>query len=282
MAGNVSEWTASPHPEQAGLMICRGGAWNHLPGDVYALTFLRCYAARGVRDAALGFRCVKNASGPIPPGMIRIAGGTVRLGGEDTPLLRLLRKYKDSVSDGGKGFLSDAPDVVGVGSFRIMRHEVTNAQYRRFLEYVQRPVVGVDWYDAYAYAAWAGMRLPTGDEWELAARGSTKRLYPWGDVFDAGRCVCAESEPTGPASAVSLESGQSPCGALHMTGNVMEWTTDDMPGMEGKGKVLRGGAWTTPCEIYGLTYLRQLGALRTHRDNDVGFRCVAPAADPAR
>jgi formylglycine-generating enzyme required for sulfatase activity len=182
---------------------------------------------------------------------------------------------------------------------------VTNRQYGRFLDHVRengdeewrhpdqspgkshrpeywddarfndpdQPVVGVDWFDAYAYAQWAGKHLPSGQQWERAARGQTKRIYPWGDPFYAGRCVCAEANATAPASARSHSAGQSPDGLMHMTGNVMEWTAEDYPAGEGR-KVLRGGSWKNSCEIYGLVFTPTLGAPRTYRGEDVGFRCV--------
>lgn len=309
MAGNVHEWTTTHgKKERSKQIIFRGGAWVRNSGDIYAVTFMRCYATKDVRDNDLGFRCVRNAKAgtSAPAGMISIPGGMVVLGGETSGLLKLLRSRSQSMKEIQKGFLSDPPRTEEMKAFRICRHEVTNAQYRRFLKAVEtsgdadyrhpdqddqkdhtpkfwdtanynddnKPVVGVDWYDAYAFARWASMRLPTADEWEYAARGSTKNLYPWGDEFSKTKCNGQEAPTRSPSLESDFPEDRSPTGVMGMGGNVMEWTVSKYKaGTEGT-MLLKGGAWTAPCRVYATIYIRALGAPKIHRDKDVGFRCV--------
>ena len=310
MSNNAAEWTASPYPGRPGRTVCRGGSWALGHGDVYALTFKRVGATPAVSTRFLGFRCARDVgAGAVPADMMRIEGGRVRLGGEDTPILRLMRKHKGVIKNLAESFLSAKPTVASLPAFRIDKCEVSNARYRKFLDHVRKhgdaefrhpdqppgkshtpkywddqqfnrpaqPVVGVDWYDAHAFAHWAGKRLPTGDEWELAARGTTKNLYPWGDTFDKSRCACAEAKTDGPAPVNSYPNGSSPLGVLNLAGNVMEWTADLYDDSGDKSRALRGGAWTTRCELHGVAYLRNLGAAPTVRKNIIGFRCVADA-----
>jgi len=119
-------------------------------------------------------------------------------------------------------------------AYFIDKTEVTNAQYQKFCaetghalpadftkDHPELPVVNVDFDDAQAYAKWAGKRLPTGPEWEKAARGTEGNLFPWGNQMDASR---ANLNSKGVRAADDFPSGASPYGALQMVGNVWEWT----------------------------------------------------------
>jgi len=186
--------------------------------------------------------------------------------------------------------------------------EVTVAQYKAYCAAMEEdmpkdtpawgwrdthPMVNVNWMEARAYARWAGAKLPTEAQWEKAARGTDGRTYPWGNAWDADKCNNAVSGLLKPVPVGSFPDGASPYGCLHMAGNVWEWCEDwyaedyyknsptrNPTGPEdGKGRVLRGGAWNVKNPLS----LRCAGRTYTHPAkglNDFGFRCVVSPVTP--
>jgi iron(II)-dependent oxidoreductase len=157
---------------------------------------------------------------------------------------------------------------------------------------VDAPVVHVCWYEADAYARWAGKRLPTEAEWEKAASWDPspgpKRLFPWGDEPPGRARANLDQMAFGPAGVGAYPAGASGYGSLGMIGDVWEWTASEFcsyPGFEsflypeysevffdGGYKVLRGGSWATRPGAIRNTFRNWDFPIR--RQLFVGFRCA--------
>jgi iron(II)-dependent oxidoreductase len=161
------------------------------------------------------------------------------------------------------------------------------------------PVQHVCWYEADAFARWAGRRLPTETEWEYAASwgpDGRKRRYPWGDADpDAARANLGQTR-LGPEASGTRAAGTSAWGAEQMVGDVWEWTASDFtaypgfrsfpyreysevffpePGAAGEYKVLRGGSWATHPSAMRTTFRNWDYPIR--RQIFSGFRCARDA-----
>ncbi|MCP5279756.1 MAG: ergothioneine biosynthesis protein EgtB [Thiobacillus sp.] len=153
------------------------------------------------------------------------------------------------------------------------------------------PVMHVSYWEAEAYCAWAGRRLPTEFEWEAAATGrradDPRRRYPWGDAMESSRVDMDAARLTRPP-VTALAAGDSPFGCRQMLGTAWEWTaspflpyagfTHDMyPYMStlqfGTHKTTRGGAFATSSGLIRASYRQAY--LPQRRDVFVGFRTCA-------
>ncbi len=161
-----------------------------------------------------------------------------------------------------------------------------------------RPVIHVAWYEAEAYCRWAGRRLPSEAEWEVAARGEPgpggrlsgrRRRHPWGDQPPSPERAHLDWRGLGCAEVGAYPAGDSAFGCRQMLGNVWEWTGSDFlpyPGFSadpyrdysqpwfGTHRVLRGGCFATRDRMIRAAYRNFYTPDR--RDVFAGFRTCAP------
>jgi len=202
-------------------------------------------------------------------------------------------KYQKFVDAGGYGDLDlwpkeiwphliDFRDATGDPGPRFWRG---GRHCRRLADH---PVVGIGFYEASAYAKWAGFRLPTEAEWQMAATwrirsaANVLRRYPWGDALDIQCCNIWSSGVGHTSSVHDYNNGAAPNQVLQLVGNVWEWTASDFEVTDEEGGTvvsdmkmtsIRGGAFDTffPMQATG-TF--RTGLVSLARPHNVGFRCA--------
>lgn len=249
---------------------------------------------------------VQLANAPATPdftNMVQIRPGTYQLGSErGNPDERPLRRIKTN------GFYIDRTEVTCRDYARFLEAvrrdghrwchplEPNNKDHTPFHTYAwalrfswvagnppsgmeDNPVVLVDWFDAFAYASWAGKRLPTEDEWEICAGAGDGRDYPWGNTFSIDRLNVGDY----PVKVGMFPTGASPWGILDMAGNVAEWTGSMYEPDARDSKLftghfgqplIRGGSWddeSKSCRVSA----RDVHRSPMYRSTTVGFRCAA-------
>lgn len=291
-----------------------------------------CFAATFV----LPLRAEDDGSAPsfgIPPGIKKLDGKFVS---EKDGMELVLVPAGAFLMGSADGHFSERPaHQVFLDAYLIDTYEVTNAQFEKFVKdrgyapqgpwkrgYAEGqgdyPVRFVTWYDARAYAEWAGRELPTEAMWEKAARGASGYVYAWGPTWKHRMARVDLDVEAGPGKVGSYPQGASPYGCLDMGGNVWEWVHDwydrfyyesfrgEMLARNPQGpkdgtppearfvktntaagnerstrKVVRGGGWVKSGKENLRCAKRSWGNPR-YWLNDTGFRCAISLAGEAR
>jgi formylglycine-generating enzyme required for sulfatase activity len=232
-----------------------------------------------------------NATSAAPPRSDTPAAAASPFGAPQNQVRHPIDGKLMGLVDAGTFLSGEKNESVSLPAFYIDVFPTTNDDYARFVratghtapqhwvagqppgpELSHHPVVFVSWDDANAYATWAAKALPTGLQWEKAARGPHGDIYPWGNQPTPAKCNVRESGLRSTTPVDRYHSGVSPYGIYDMCGNVWEWCSS---GVERGRYELKGSAFTSP--FFRCTPSTFNDASNLMVDDDTGFRCVTPA-----
>lgn len=207
--------------------------------------------------------------------MVLVPAGSYSLGLSNSMREKLLKMDPNWHA---KSLAAEGPErIINNSPYWIYRYEVTVAQYRTFCRVTGRPapsgesskpITAISWTEANAYCQWAGGHLPTEVEWEIAARGSDDRLYPWGNEV--------KQNVTTLAACGSNKWDVSPFQAYDFAGNVAEWCQNGYSASNDTLRVVRGGSYRSSDFAYSSRTTHRQGFIPDTRDSSIGFRCVLP------
>jgi sulfatase modifying factor 1 len=234
----------------------------------------------------------KRAGNGATDGMVPIDGGAVMLGSSFAEV------------DAGVAYANEAPlRPVHLAPFWLDRVEVTAGAFRAWCEseaadiqvcsrvrengapcvdaatMPNHPMNCIAWPEANAYCRGVGKRLPSEEEWELAARGPERRTYPWGETPPSERDVCTSHLGRlffGPCASGQGADDVTPEGVRDLGGSMSEWTSSgsssgNLDARTAGARVSRGGAWVIDT-AYRASFRRTL--VPTARNLIQGFRCA--------
>ena len=164
-------------------------------------------------------------------------------------------QYQSCVAD---GFCSE-PEI---------QRSSTVADYYTDIDYAAFPVINVSFAQADTYCQWAGRRLPSGAEWENAAKNEKADPFPWGKTFSGNKLNSSESDKRDTVSVGSYPNGKSRFSVHDMSGNVWEWVNT---------KTIRGGGWNSYETTVQVTSEQE--ASDEYFANNLGFRCALANVD---
>ncbi|MEM7129914.1 MAG: SUMF1/EgtB/PvdO family nonheme iron enzyme [Chloroflexota bacterium] len=191
------------------------------------------------------------------PDMVHVAQGTYVVGNED---LGIPEKELFLAA----GFTIDRTEVTnrsyqacyeqGACLAPVLPNSANRAAYFLHRDYTQFPVVHVDWVRANQYCTWAKKRLPTADEWEVAASAAPatnqRFLYPWGNHFNPLYTNSSQSQIQDTQTVgLSHPGGTSTIGVMDMAGNVAEWTATERTVDSIESYIVKGGSYKDTPEM---------------------------------
>jgi formylglycine-generating enzyme required for sulfatase activity/predicted Ser/Thr protein kinase len=247
------------------------------PGVDVALTPRLAPARRGTEGMVL-----------VPAGDVVLGSGTVRV-----PAFLIDRhevtndRFLHFVSAGGYTNASFWPVTMVIGGVTVPRDRGIEKLIDRTGVHAPRgwsggtypagqadhPVTGITWYEAEAYARWAGKQLPDMAHWRRAALGDSRETFPWGrDVRSTQDRANFSLEGTRPVG--SHPSGLSPFGCYDMAGNAREWLRDRQ---NGERHAVIGGSWMDPSYMFELSHVEWFDP--GYANEAFGFRLVTDAGE---